>query len=300
MSIESKTPGGIHREVLQSFLLPPPDDVPANARKLLEEYSKLPSQEVLPHVVKVRDRAWKVFPYPCIGQFKFLGLALNLQPSYADILSRLKSGDTFLDIGCCVGQEVRQLVLDGATPANLYASDLHPEFLDIGYDLFKDRETLTSTMFAADIFDTTDSNFAALDSKIDIIWAGSFLHLFSYPATIEVLKHLIKLAKPVTGSLIVGKQLGHIDAGEFVIEGSAPAANSLSAATSTQAGAIEGEVTTSLFRHNEGSFKTMWDDVSKQTGTKWAVWVEQKEYQGKARGVPEGSLSLSFCAKRLT
>lgn len=192
------------------------------------------------------------------------------------------------------------MVLDGATPENLYASDLHPEFLDIGYDLFKDRETLKSTVFAADIFNAADPNFVALNGKIDLIWAGSFLHLFSYPATIEVLKQLIKLSNPVVGSLIVGKQLGHIDAGEFVIQGSDPAARSPSTTTSTQAGSVEGDKTTSLFRHNEESFKKMWDDVSEQTGTKWAVWVEQKEYQGQAKGVPKGSLSLSFCVKRLS
>lgn len=217
------------------------------------------------------------------------------------MLSRLKSGQKFLDIGCCVGQEVRQLVLDGATPENLYASDLHPEFLDIGYDLFKDRETLKSTIFAADIFNATDPNFVALVGQMDVIWAGSFLHLFSYPATIEVLKQLITLSNPTSGSLIVGKQLGHVDAGEFVIQGSAPAAKSPSTTTSTsQAGSVEGDKTTSLFRHNEDSFKKMWDDVGQQTGTKWNVWVEQKGYQGQAKGVPEGSLSLSFCVERIS
>ncbi|KAE9969779.1 hypothetical protein EG328_006674 [Venturia inaequalis] len=300
MSVEHKRPEGINRDALQSFYFPPPDDLPANARKLLEEYSKISPGEVLPHVVEVREKAWKVFPYPCIGQFKFLGLALNLQPSYTDILSRLKSGQKFLDVGCCVGQEVRQLVLDGAAPENLYASDLHPEFLDIGYDLFKDRETLTSTMFAADTFNTTDSNFVALNSEIDIIWAGSFLHLFSYAATIDVLKQLIKLSNPKFGSLIVGKQMGHIDAGEFVIKGSAPTGNSPCTTTSTQAGSVEGDETTSLFRHDAESFKKMWDDVGGQTGTRWAVWVEQKEYQGQAKGVPKGSLSLSFCVERLS
>lgn len=53
MSVESKKPEGINRDTLQSFYVPPPDDVPANARKLLEEYSKISPEEVLPHVVEV-------------------------------------------------------------------------------------------------------------------------------------------------------------------------------------------------------------------------------------------------------
>lgn len=53
MSIESKSPEGINREALQTFYLPPPDELPANARKLLEEYSKIRPERVLPHVVEV-------------------------------------------------------------------------------------------------------------------------------------------------------------------------------------------------------------------------------------------------------
>jgi hypothetical protein len=53
MSTESKNLEGISRDALSSFYLPPPDDLPGNARKLLEDYSKIPSEQVLPHVVEV-------------------------------------------------------------------------------------------------------------------------------------------------------------------------------------------------------------------------------------------------------
>jgi len=58
MSIESKKPEGISRDALTSFYLPPPDDLPKNARKLLEDYSKIPSEQVLLHVVEV-VRQWQ-------------------------------------------------------------------------------------------------------------------------------------------------------------------------------------------------------------------------------------------------
>lgn len=55
------------------------------------------------------------FPYPCIGMFTFLDLDLPLLPCYDEIVSRVKRGDTFLDLGCCFGQEIRQLVSSSPT-----------------------------------------------------------------------------------------------------------------------------------------------------------------------------------------
>lgn len=40
----------------------------------------------------------------------------------------------------------------GCRRRNCMRVDLHAEFLDLGYDLFLDRDTLKATMFAADVF----------------------------------------------------------------------------------------------------------------------------------------------------
>lgn len=64
MSIDSRKLEGINRDALQSFYVPPPDDLPTNARKLLEEYSKISPEDVLPHVVEVvRSRRWPSEPF---------------------------------------------------------------------------------------------------------------------------------------------------------------------------------------------------------------------------------------------
>ena len=78
------------------------------ARELLEQYSRISSEQVIPHITEVRERAWEVFPYPCIGQFRFLELSISTHPAYERILGRLKGdkkegkgyGDSLLDMGC--------------------------------------------------------------------------------------------------------------------------------------------------------------------------------------------------------
>lgn len=41
-------------------------------QRLLQSYSGIPVHELLDHAVKVREEAWAIHPYPCIGQFLFL------------------------------------------------------------------------------------------------------------------------------------------------------------------------------------------------------------------------------------
>lgn len=50
------------------------------------------------------------FPYPCIGMFRFLDLSIPSSPYYNEVIERLRAGEIFLDLGCCFGQELRQLV----------------------------------------------------------------------------------------------------------------------------------------------------------------------------------------------
>lgn len=57
--------------------------------------------------------------------------------AYPEVLERVKHGEKFLDLGCCFGQELRQLVADGAPSANTYGSDLWGGFFSVGYLAFQ-------------------------------------------------------------------------------------------------------------------------------------------------------------------
>ena len=228
------------------------------ARELLEQYSEIPSEKVIPHITEVRERAWEIFPYPCIGQFRFLELSISMHPAYKKILKRLKGageggegggeGQTLLDMGCCFAQDIRKLVFDGVVGSRLYACDLAPEFLDLGYDLFLDRDKIKAKFFTADVFQE-DGELSKLEGKIDVIYAASFLHLFSWDNQIKVCKRMIKVLKPKKGSTVFGRQVGEVKATERKRWASGQ----------------------DVWRHDEESFIRMWQVVGEETGTKWGV-----------------------------
>jgi 2-polyprenyl-3-methyl-5-hydroxy-6-metoxy-1,4-benzoquinol methylase len=114
--------------------------IPDAARQLLVKYAGIPPEKVNDHVDVVRKKAFEIFPYPCIGMYRFLDLGLGQTGVYDDIVQRLKKGDKFLDLGCCFGQEIRQLISDGVPAENCYGSDLRQEFIDLGYDRVQDRD----------------------------------------------------------------------------------------------------------------------------------------------------------------
>ncbi|KAJ9638842.1 hypothetical protein H2201_004632 [Coniosporium apollinis] len=228
------------------------ENVSEQAQKLLEEYSGIAPDRVVPHILEVRERAWDIFPYPCIGQFRFLDLSISSAPQYPEILQRVKDGQKLLDIGCCFGQDVRKLVFDGAPAENIYASDLQHEFWDLGYELFLDKDKLGTQFIEADVFDE-ESGLKRLDGQIDIAHAASFFHLFNWPQQKEAAIRIVRLLKAQKGSLILGRQVGNVAPGEF-----------------------PHRVGT-MYRHNEASFQQLWNQVGNATESSWKVEVEMTE-----------------------
>jgi len=248
-------------------------------REVFEKYSGLSPDAVIPHIVEVRNRAFDVFPYPCIGLFRFLNFGIRNLPQYSEVLQRLKGGQSFLDIGCCFGQDIRRLVADGAPSENTYGSDLHMEFIELGYDLFLDKEMLKTKFIAGDVFDP-DASIKQLDGKIDIIHAASFFHLFNWDGQVKIAKRFVSLLNPEAGVLVIGRLMANIEAGEY-------------------------SFSKTVYRHNDESFKRMWKLVGDETGTNWQVDARISESELlKKQGspfewVPPGTCILSFTLRRL-
>lgn len=228
-----------------------------------------------------RDAAWVVFPYPCIGCFRFLDPSLCKHPLYHEVLSRLKLGhQKHLDLGCCFGQDVRRLVHDGAPSENCYGSDLEPEFINLGYDLFLDRKTLKSTFMAADVLDPY-SRLKELEGQIDIIHTAAFFHVFDLNQQKEVCRRVVQLLRLQKDSLLLGRHFGNVNGCELVFK------------------------QRSMYFHNVESWKRMWKEIGDETQTQWDVQAELLEdsadvaARAKEFGAPEGSKRLSFSVRRL-
>lgn len=175
-------------------------------------------------------------------------------PIYPEILKRLiGSKQTLLDMGCCFAQDIRKLVFDGAPSENIYGAELRREFIDLGYDLFRDRDTLKSTFVIGDIFDdSAESWFHELEGILDIIYAASIFHLFDWKEQVRMAERVVGLLKPVKGSMVLGRQRGNLQPAEYEHR--------------TNKGGT-------MFRHNEESWKKMWKQVGEKTGTTWDVNV---------------------------
>ena len=173
---------------------------------------------------------------------------------YAEILSRVKKGGIFLDVGTGFGQELRRLAADGAPGGNMHAIDLSSDFWELGYVLFRDRERLEAKLIIANVLaaDDGDAELTALKGKVDVIHTGSFFHLFDWSEQAVALNRLVDLTH--VGSLLVGHQTGR-----------EPAKSTL----------IGGEP---RFYHDEESWRKMWNEVGEATGTTWDLEVEVGEH----------------------
>ncbi|RDW56962.1 hypothetical protein BP5796_13029 [Coleophoma crateriformis] len=257
-----------------------PSDI-SEMRKVLEEYSGIPPDSVDKHVKEVRDKAWEVYPYGSVGMFGFLSLNMPNFKVFPEILERVKSGEKLLDIGCCFAQELRLLAYHGAPSENLLGADLHGGFMDVGYDLFLDRNKLKSRFIVADLFDETSSLYE-WNGAMDIIHASSFFHLFSWEQQVAACKRCVQLLRPRSGSLIVGRQAGNINAGEYARDGGRG----------------------SRYRHDATSWARLWEQVGDETNSKWKVdaSLEMEGYfeaEGRfADWQKDTSRRLVFCVRR--
>ncbi|KAI1126737.1 hypothetical protein F5Y10DRAFT_244231 [Nemania abortiva] len=228
-------------------------------RELLEKYSKIPPDQVTAEIHRIRDKAWEVAKYPCIGTFSYLRLLEfgDDFPGMQHVIERLKapnSQETFLEVGGFIFQTIRRLAYEGVDSSRLYGTDLHAEFIELGYEQFRDRDTLKATFVAGDML-LSDEEYAVsalprtLNGKVSIVHASNFFHLFSWETQLVICERIIQFYRHAPGkkgpAVIFGSHLGSITPGKTELF--------------------------SAFLHDQTTFQALWDEVGKKTGTRWNV-----------------------------
>ena len=211
-----------------------------------------------------RAKAWSVHPYPCIGLWSFLSFRAASTPTYRAAVARLRSDDAddaLVDLGCGLGQLLRRVRADGVPGERLFGVDLHAEFLELGYELFRDRDGLGATMVAGDLLAPDPQGagapgLAALDGKVTVVHAAHFFHLFAWEEQIRVGKRMVKFLRPgVRDAVIFGRQIGS------------------TRSDGHRVARANGE----RFVHGKESWQRLWDEVGDATGTTWRTEVEVLE-----------------------
>ncbi|KAK3390095.1 hypothetical protein B0H63DRAFT_464774 [Podospora didyma] len=241
------------------------------ARNLLERYSGLTDSEIDTHVRALREKIWAVFPYPCVGSFDFATPNLSRRRPLFDRLVSILCAPTsltpsaakeplYLDFGCCVGQDLRTLRAAGVPGNRLIGAEYFPGFVDAGYDLFLDRDTLGATFLTPyDILDTDNRSLEPYQGQINVVHMGMLLHLFTWAQQVDILvKKLVDtdtgiFLKDTPGVLLVGTVVSH------------------ERGVATESWNTPGHWP---FFHNPDTFKRMIVEVGERTGTKWQVSAE--------------------------
>ena len=250
---------------LAPFLVPERTDVPWYSpasrndmihSQLFRDYMKRQGHETetkmaeeIDRIDHIRERAWQLGTYPCIGRFWFIRSIFATTPYYAQILDRVKDGAVLLDLACGMGQELRRLREDGAK-GKMYAMDIEKKMWRLGLELFRDAKNPPAEFVHSTATgrgrEKTMKHFA---TRIDIILMCQFLDLFSWYSQEFFLTMLMSISK--IGTSVTGWTLGttRYEAGEYKYEES------------------RGE----RFLHCPLTFKILWENVAQRTNTKWRI-----------------------------
>ncbi|KAF8209371.1 hypothetical protein K438DRAFT_1711683 [Mycena galopus ATCC 62051] len=218
------------------------------------------------HVLAIQKKAYEVYPYPCIRLFGFVRLKINQnRAAYEHVLSlgRNIPDALLLDIGCCVGNDLRKIASEGFPVQNIVGSDLHQEFWDLGHELFRSTSaSFPATFLAGDAFDPeflsvppertqpTSSNLGTVKSLNDLHGRFSAIHCaslfphFDEEKQLELARKLGGLLSSRAGSMIFGSHGAQLTKGYSSAWGEKR-----------------------IFYHSPESWREMWDGVAFERGS---------------------------------
>ncbi|KAL0480261.1 methyltransferase [Acrasis kona] len=173
--------------------------------KFLQAYSKEEDLRVLKkRVIDVRKESIeKNHVYRCIQHIMFLETRFDKHQLYPEMINKLKTDQSsrILELGCCFGTDVRKLLMDGVSSDQIVASDLIPDFWNLGKKLYQDDQIVNQIKTVWGDFATSNAQEGVdiekenWNSSFDFIASWFVLHVFSKQQCENFLKNVFKCLK---------------------------------------------------------------------------------------------------------
>ncbi|MGA2162395.1 MAG: class I SAM-dependent methyltransferase [Methanoregula sp.] len=110
-----------------------------------------------------------------------------------------------LDYGCGTGDNVRQLIRDGFSRERITALDINRASIDLGFDLYRDREELQDLFFVSGTFPFGQDEF-------DMVYSASVFHVIADEGEfLTYLSNAYSTLRP--GGVLFGSTLGLVAGG---------------------------------------------------------------------------------------
>jgi len=184
--------------------------------ELFQKYCNIDDKEVVKaRAKKAHEECTKIHPYRCISEYRFMEARSKLHPFYSKLVDIAKQNEKqtlhILDIGCCMGTDIRQMIIDkivSPTKNNnsIIGIELEENFIQAGYQLFGDAQKMkeNNIMHIFDIFsllsddNKTESSSSKIiqKNKFDIIYCGSVYHLLDEQHCQSLSKIIYSLLSP--------------------------------------------------------------------------------------------------------
>ncbi|MCH8905479.1 MAG: methyltransferase domain-containing protein [Candidatus Heimdallarchaeota archaeon] len=177
-------------------------------KTLFSEYANLNPDQIKANTLKIWQSAAQLQFYRCIQSYRFLFPRITSHPTYSKLDFSAISGK-IVDVGCFMGTDLRQMILDGANPAQTVGIDISEEFIMLGKQLFEDTDRLETKFYVLDVSqaEVVSTKLSGLKNKVGLLHAGSFFHLLDEQALDTFLGHVSQLM--LDGGIILGRTLGN-------------------------------------------------------------------------------------------
>ncbi|KZV67600.1 hypothetical protein PENSPDRAFT_635454 [Peniophora sp. CONT] len=233
--------------MIQDPAINPQGDIPKDLRTPLDPdlYNPTPDalaflkQTVSPDENEIRSRveavqkeAYDIYAYPCIRGFRYVAHFMKANAAYSRAIELGKADPSaiLLDIGCCMGTDVRKAAYDGYPASQIVGCELQSEFIRLGKKLYADEENTPIRFIQGDVLtlklpssvqsvvpsSTPVREVAALDDllgRVAVLYTGALFHLFDESTQHALALRLALLARQDKPTLIFGRHQGQAQAG---------------------------------------------------------------------------------------